>query len=179
MFLRSQYAYKTAAGMTLAGQFAESFVMMRSCLEYAGYALLLFAHPYLEEVFVNRHVDDATKSTQRKKFQIPNIVAEIEKFDLKLGGVYKDLYDRSIDFGGHPNPHGMFSATNIDKDEDEKLTGMITFALVIDPKIIEFSMHKVAQVGLTSLCVFRRVFEGNFESRGINLKIDSLRREGL
>jgi hypothetical protein len=33
LFMRSQYAYKTAAGMTLAGQVAESFVMMRSCLE--------------------------------------------------------------------------------------------------------------------------------------------------
>jgi hypothetical protein len=45
MFLRSQYAYKTSAGMTLAGQVAESFVMMRSCLEYAGYALAMYADP--------------------------------------------------------------------------------------------------------------------------------------
>jgi hypothetical protein len=43
LFLRSQYAYKTAAGMTLAGQATETFVMLRSCLEYAGYALAMFA----------------------------------------------------------------------------------------------------------------------------------------
>jgi hypothetical protein len=36
LFLRSQYAYKTAAGMALAGQVVETFVMLRSCLEYAG-----------------------------------------------------------------------------------------------------------------------------------------------
>ena len=39
VLLRSQYAYKAAAGMALAGQVAEAFVIMRSCLEYAGYAL--------------------------------------------------------------------------------------------------------------------------------------------
>src|SRR6267142_1317734 len=41
LFLRSQYAYKTAAGMALAGQIVEAFPMMRSCLEYAGYALAI------------------------------------------------------------------------------------------------------------------------------------------
>lgn len=61
MFLRSQYAYKAAAGMALAGQFSESFVLMRSCLEYAGYAILIFTSPHLEEVFLNRHADEASK----------------------------------------------------------------------------------------------------------------------
>jgi hypothetical protein len=37
LFLRCQYTYKAAAGMALSGQVVETFVMMRSCLEYAGY----------------------------------------------------------------------------------------------------------------------------------------------
>ena len=170
MFLRSQYAYKTAAGMTLAGQFAELFVMMRSCLEYAGYALLIFADPRLEEVFVNRHVDNAGKKAQRKKFEIPNVIRKIAHFDQKLGDLYKDLYDRSIDFGGHPNPHGMLGAMNIDKDEDEQTTGMTTFALTVEPRIIEFAMHKAAQVGLTSLYIFQHIFKEKFELLGIRVK---------
>jgi hypothetical protein len=36
LFLRCQYSYKAAAGMALSGQVVETFVMMRSCLEYAG-----------------------------------------------------------------------------------------------------------------------------------------------
>lgn len=36
LFLRCQYAYKTAAALSLAGQVSEAFVQMRSCLEYAG-----------------------------------------------------------------------------------------------------------------------------------------------
>jgi hypothetical protein len=60
LFLRSQYAYKTTVGMALAGQAVEAFVMMRSCLEYAGYALLMFEDPAQEEVFLKRHFDDAS-----------------------------------------------------------------------------------------------------------------------
>src|SRR5260370_11746366 len=48
LFFRSQYAYKTATGMTLTGQVTKSFVMMDSCLEYAGYALAIFADPRLD-----------------------------------------------------------------------------------------------------------------------------------
>jgi len=45
MLLRCHYAYKAAAGMALSGQVVEAFVMMRSCLEYAGYALAIFKTP--------------------------------------------------------------------------------------------------------------------------------------
>ena len=38
LFQRCQYAFKTAAGLALAGQVVEAFVMMRSCLESTGYA---------------------------------------------------------------------------------------------------------------------------------------------
>ena len=47
MLLRCQYAYKAAAGMALSGQAVEAFVMMRSCLEHAGYALAIFQDPHV------------------------------------------------------------------------------------------------------------------------------------
>jgi len=179
MFLRSQYAYKAAAGMTLAGQFPESFVMMRSCLEYAGYALLIFTDPSLEEVFLNRHADDASKKALRGKFEVAAITKAITGFDQKLSVIFKDMYDRSIAFGGHPNPHGMLGSMNIAKDGDEQMTGMSTFALAVEPRVIEFAMHKVAQVGLTALCTLQHIFADKFEQLGISSKIDALRNAGL
>ncbi len=53
----------------------------------------------------------------------------IASFDLKLSEIFKDMYDRSIDYGGHPNPHGMIGSMDIRKDVEEQLTGMTTFAL--------------------------------------------------
>jgi hypothetical protein len=184
LFLRSQYAYKTAAGMTLAGQIAESFVMMRSCLEYAGYALAIFADqhventPSREEVFVNRNVDDASLKVQKAEFQISKIRGILATFDEKLAANFKILYDRSIEYGGHPNPYGLLTGINMES-KDEQLTSITTLALVSDPVITMFTMKSAAQVGLAALCIFQHMFKTKFELLGIRIEIDALRSVGL
>jgi len=184
MFLRSHYAYKTAASMTLAGQVPESFVMMRSCLEYAGYALAIFADPGIanapsrEEMFVNRHVDAASMKAQKEEFKIVKIAQMIAGHDQKLGNIFQFLYQRSIDYGGHPNPHGMLTAMNIDKEGDN-LSSITTLALTVEPLPLQFAMKSAAQVGLTSLYIFQQMFEAKFELLGVRAKMDALRRAGL
>jgi hypothetical protein len=81
LFLRSQYACKTTIGMALAEQVVEAFVMMRSCLEYAGYALLMFADRSLEDVFLCRHFDADALKAQKEKFKIRQIRAVIATVD--------------------------------------------------------------------------------------------------
>ena len=87
------------------------------------------------------------------------------------------MYGCSIDFGGHPNPHAMLAAMNIDQDDDKNMTGMTTSALTAEPKIIEFAMLKTAQVGLTSLYEFQHMFMDKFELSGVRAKMDALRKE--
>lgn len=184
LFLRSQYAFKTAAGMTLAGQVAESFVMTRSCLEYAGYALAIFADQHLagvptrEEVFVNRNVDDESLKAQKAEFQVSRIRAIILNYDQKLAENFKLLYDRSIEYGGHPNPYGVLTAMKMET-KDDQLTSITTLALTDDPTITMFAMQNVAQVGLTSLCIFQILCEAKFELLGIRAEMDALKRKGL
>ena len=184
MFLRSHYAYKTAASMTLAGQVPESFVMMRSCLEYAGYALAIFADPGMadaptrEEVFVNRHVDAATMKAQKEEFKIGKIVQEIAAHDLNLANIFQFLYQRSIDYGGHPNPHGMLTAMSIDKEGD-KVASITSLALTVEPLPLEFAMKSASQVGLTSLYIFQQMFKAKFELLSVRAEMDALRQAGL
>jgi hypothetical protein len=89
------------------------------------------------------------------------------------------MYDRCIDFGGHPNPHAMMGSMNMNKDDNEQLTSISTLAPAVHPKIIEFAMHKVAQVGLTSLSIFEHMFTPQFEMAGIRAEIAALREVGL
>ena len=70
MLPRCEYAYKAAAGMALSGQVTEAFVMMRSCLEYAGYALTIFKDPMLQKVFMARHFSAEGMSAQKSTFQV-------------------------------------------------------------------------------------------------------------
>lgn len=184
LFLRSQYAFKTAAGMTLAGQVAESFVMTRSCLEYAGYALAIFADqpldgaPTREEVFINRNVDEESLKAQKAEFQVGRIRPIMASYDQTLAEKFKLLYDRCIEYGGHPNPYGVLTAIKMET-QDGQLTSITTLALTDDPTITMFAMQNVAQVGLTSLCIFQILCREKFELLGIRAEMDALKRTGL
>lgn len=177
LLLRCQYAFKTTAGLALAGQVVEAFVMQRSVLEYAGYCLTIYETPALEEVFLNRHIGKEEMTAQRKTFQIGPVRTSIGHNDAKLAEHFDLFYQRSIDFGAHPNPHGTLSATILDERDGE--TGLMTVALADDPELINFTLKSTAQVGLTALCVLQHVFKEKFELLGIRQEIDVLKKTGM
>jgi len=177
--LRSHYAFRTAAGLALAGQVVEAFVMMRSVLEYAGYCLTIYADPTLERVFIDRHVGETEMKKQKGAFKISNVRDTVAKFDKELATVFDRLYQSSIDFGGHPNPHGMFSAMSLDKGESAGQATLTTMALSTDPIAITHALKSVGQVGLMALFIMQHVFKAKFELLGIRAEINELRTTGL
>jgi len=177
MLLRCQYAYKAAAGMALSGQVVEAFVMMRSCLEYAGYALAIFQDPALQTVFMVRHASAEGMSAQKRKFRIGKIRSIIASFDTRLAEVFQTFYERSVDFGGHPNPHGIMSAIQMPESPvDQSFTAL---ALSTDKQVLLHAMKSAAQVGLTALFIFQHIFKPKFELLGIREEMDKLRSEHL
>jgi hypothetical protein len=171
---RSQYAYKTAAGMALAGQVVETFVMQRSCLEYAGYALVIFKEPRLGEVFMSRHFSDDAMKAQKEKFRISDIRNAIASVDTRLAELFQEFYERSINFGAHPNPSALMAAAEIGAEGSD---GHLSLALSTEPKMLLFAMKSVAQVGLTALFIFQHIFKAKFELLGINAEMNALRNE--
>ena len=116
LLLRCQYAFKAAAAMALAGQAADVFPVLRSVLEYAGYCLLIFETPSLEGVYILRHADGAAMKEQRDAFQIRAIKGTVSRHcSTALTTLFEDLYQRTIDFGAHPNPNAVFSTTSLDE----------------------------------------------------------------
>src|SRR5208337_3121431 len=173
LLLRCQYAFKTAAGMALGGQVVEVFAMLRSTLEYAGYCLTIYETPALESAFIRRHMSTNEMKAQKHAFKISAVRTAIGRYDAKLAEFFDELYQRSIDFGGHPNPQGSFSAIVLDERGGE--TGMTTLAISDDPKVIAHALKSTAQVGLTALHVRQHVFRAKFELLGIRQDIDALK----
>ena len=93
--LRCQYAFKTAAGMALAGQVVEAFVMQRSVLEYAGYALVICRTPSLEGVFLGRHTSAKAMKTQKEAFTIGAVKVAVGRCDTMLADIFVENYERS------------------------------------------------------------------------------------
>ena len=177
LLLRCQYAFKTAAGMALAGQVVEVFVTLRSVLEYAGYCLTIFETPALEGVFLGRHAGVDEMKAQKEAFKINAVRAAIGRYNTKLAAIFDENYQRSIDFGGHPNPHASFAAAVLDERDSE--TGMTVLAISNDPKIIAHALKSTAQVGLTALCILQHAFKAKFELLGIQRDIEALKNTGM
>jgi hypothetical protein len=74
--------------------------------------------------------------------------------------------------------HGVLTSMKMEK-KDDQLTSITTLALTDDPTITLFAMQNVAQVGLTSLCIFQIMCEAKFELLGLRAEIDALKRAGL
>lgn len=135
-----------------------------------------FETPSLETVFINRHHGNAEMDAQKKKFKISEVRSTIARFDSKLAEHFNVFYQRTIDFGGHPNPHAAFSALKMDDDKDAGSTSLTTLALSSDVTSLLHAMKSVAQVGLTVLYIFQHIFKARFELLGIRAEIDALRQ---
>jgi hypothetical protein len=177
LLLRCQFAFATAAGMALAGQVVEVFVMLRSVLEYAAYCLTIFEKPELDRVFVLRHLGPDEMVEQKEAFKIRAIKEAIRRFDARLADLFDENYQRCIDFGGHPNPNASFTAAVLDEREGE--SGMTVFPISNDPKIVVHALKSTGQVGLTALCILQHVFKAKFELLGIRREIDALKNTGM
>ena len=175
---RCQYAFKTASGLALAGQGVEVFPILRSVLEYAGYCLLLSERPELEPVFVLRHRSPREKKKQKEVFTFGAVKVAVRQRDTKLADILVENYERSIDFGAHPNPHAVFSTT-IPLDEGDGQPSLMTMALYNEPKILVHALKSAGQVGLTALHVLQYAFGAEFERAGIAREMEEIANTGM
>src|SRR5262249_32613675 len=142
-----------------------------------GYALAIFQDPTLQTVFMARHASPEGMSAQKNEFRISKIRSIIASFDTRLAEVFQTFYERSVDFGGHPNPHSIMSAIQMPESPvDQSFTAL---ALSTDKQVLLHAMKSAAQVGLTALFIFQHIFTPKFELLGIREEMDKLRSEHL
>jgi hypothetical protein len=115
-FARCHAAHRAACGTSMAGQLSETFVLLGSCLEYSGYALLIHHEPHLDMVWLHRHNGGDALSKMRGVFTATKAKKAVQSTDPGLGDWYSDLYEDAIDFGGQPNPKGIMPIIRSDKD---------------------------------------------------------------
>ena len=84
------------------------------------------------------------------------------------------MYDKTIDFGAHPNVAALAGAFRTEDNEQRRQFKVIY--LTADPVMIRGTMKSVAQTGLASLLIFRNVFIERFDLLGITERLTELRR---
>lgn len=174
--LKSHSAYLGAAAFSIAGQCAESYMVLRGCIEAALWGLYLSRHKDSRETWLQKHNDENSLKRVKAEFKIVNLFAELKMADSAMHKAAKTLYDRTIDYGAHPNEAALTSLLN--KTEEGNTIKFNLSYLSGDTPAFRLALKTTAQVGVCSLLIFKNIYSERFAILGIDKTLDKL-KDGL
>jgi hypothetical protein len=174
LFVRCHAALRAAASEAMAGQVVESYRQCRGMLENAAYAVHLHRDPALAQVWLDRHKDEAGMKASRKAFQHERVVASVTAANTHAGKRFEELYQRAIDFGGHPNERSVTGSMNMVEEPDRQL--VLAIMMHGDDAALDMALKSVAQCAMVSLEMLQVIYNPKFEILGINAAMLELRK---
>ena len=167
LMVRAHSSYRAACQLVMQGQIAESFPVLRVCLEYSLYALHIEKTPRALKMWIERDKDTRSQQLVRNEFTIRNMKAPLEENNPKLFGDIDTLNKECIRLGGHPNPQAVDNSVKIIRIANQ--TVFSVEYLNKDPKILSAAMITSAAIGLASLRIFKEIFPSELASFEINV----------
>ncbi len=163
--LRAHASYLGAVRLATSGQVPEAFMILRGCLENALYGFFLQQQPELIEIWLGRHDDAISKQKVKDEFKIRRMLDLLVQRNRTVGKAVAELYDRTIDYGAHPNERSITSNL-VRKDKKDHLQLDLNY-LAGDSIQLRMCLKSNAQVGVLCLRVFEVIFETRFSLLGL------------
>lgn len=173
LLYRTHSAFRASSILAMSGMNPEAFAQLRTCLENALYALHIYKNSGLNEVWLNRHTNEESLKAVKNKFKISDAKNTLKNTDSKNYAVASKLYDRTIDFGAHPNEMASTSGLILEEEgENIKLQPIYASGGNMQQR---HAMKSSAQVGVCSLYILREIFKERFDILGLTARLDKLR----
>jgi hypothetical protein len=169
-FLKAHASYLASVGLSSGTQISEAYMVLRGVLESSLYGYYIHKNPKLADTWLRRHDSRKAKDIVRNEFQIRKMMNSLKAHNPKLGNVLEELYERTIDFGAHPNERSLTALLKQDKKGDE-----IEFKLKYitdDPILIKVCLKSTAQIGVLSLKILELVIPERFQLTGLDRKLE-------
>jgi hypothetical protein len=163
LLLRCHAALRAAAGEAMAGQVVESFRQCRAMMENAAYAVHIHRNPQLAKVWLDRHIDEAGMKASKSAFQHVQVLQSAKAANSHAGARFEQLYQRTIDFGGHPNERSVTGSMKMTKQDDRRQ--MLAVMIHGDDAAFNSGLKSVAQCAMVSLEMLQVIFDARFELR--------------
>lgn len=160
--------------MAMAGQVVEVYALLRLSLESAAYGFYINKDNARAELWLRRHDGVADKKKVRSEFQQKKIEDHIVATAPVLADIFKTLYERTIDYGAHPNERGF--STNSMIVEEEEQTEFLQIYLQGDGVQLDLALKTTGQVGIWALSIFQLIYPEKWELLGIKHELIELRK---
>jgi hypothetical protein len=175
LLLQAHASFRAAAGLAMSGQSPQAFMAMRGCLESSLYGFYFSRNPESFQVWLRRHEHDDARRSVKNEFTIRNLKDCLGQVDPDTNAVVAQLYERTIDFGAHPNVAALAAAFR--RRTDGERTRFEVAYLTADPHVLMATMKWVVQTGVCGLMIFRNVFSERFDLLGLSESLAALRRD--
>jgi hypothetical protein len=109
LITNGHYFFRACASLVFAGQPTPIYPLLRASLESCLYAVMITSKPELENVWLRRNKDDASKEACKKEFTANKTFRLLETQYTDLAKICRQFYDLYIDYGAHPNVNGTFT----------------------------------------------------------------------
>ena len=158
--LRCHSALRAAAQLALSGQVPEAFMILRGALELALYAHHVSTSEERAYIWLNRQDNEAARKRCSNEFTPRVMFPILRERDKGLGDIVGELYDRTIDYGAHPNAAGVLTTMeHTEKDGDQEFS----FAYFSGEQVpLRFVMKLWCQIGLSCLDLLSYVLPTRF-----------------
>lgn len=171
---RSHSSWRSACGMVMAGQVQEANAMLRLSLETAAYGYYISTDNSNAEAWIKRNDGVTELRDFKKKFQHVTIKQKIIGDADKLGRIFEQLYERTIDYGAHPNERGFSLNSSISEGADA--IEFLQIYLQGDGLPLDFALKSTAQIGVWNLGIFQLVYPQKWELLGLKAKLEEFWR---
>ena len=172
--LRADAAFLGALRLALSGQIAEVYAVLRTSIEASLYGLHCIRHPDAQDIWLRRNEGDEERRRCKIEFTVSNVMATLCRESPDTHRRIKLLYERTIDYGGHPNEQSIFS--NIRRTDTDEHIGFDLIYLTGDTPAFRVCLKTCGQVGVCSLDVFRLIYTERFDLLGLTARLDRLKK---
>jgi hypothetical protein len=165
LIIRAIGAYRLAALLSMTVPI-DAHTVMRSCLEYAGYAHLIKVRPELGKLWLLREDSDHSRDKVRNTFSAATIKKTLKAANAEIGKRYQDLYEYTISNGAHPNELALTNSLLVTEHP-----GQTRFTVIILPnegQALRESMGTCAWIGPTVLEICSLILPTRFKERRLD-----------
>ena len=172
---RSHCAFLSACSAAMAGQLNEVPALLRVCLEHGGYANYVGTDQERWERWIDRHIPRSGSQLDkwRAEFTHGKVAGSVVAADANLGAAYKALYERTIDYGAHPNEKGASMSTMIE-EADNGDTRFGTVYLHSDGVVQDRMLRFVASVGICVLGIAQVIYPFRMQAIGVKFQLATI-----
>jgi hypothetical protein len=172
--LRAHSAFLAGSHLAMSGQVVEAYAVLRLAIENALYGIYLSKNPTSQNTWLRRHDSVEAKRRVREEFTIRRLLETLKASSERQAEIAETLYERCIDYGGHPNERAL--TQGLKTEANETTVNLQIIYLSADSDVLRPCLKTAAQVGVTVLEIFRLIFKERFDLIGLTEKLKQAAR---